>query len=132
MGTFTIFNQGHSDQEVKVYRNPGQTEFETLMGRAEYGELKGILTGNDIFVWDGDFGVHQVVANAIGLKDADFAFYIRRQAGNYPQMKKVGDYYVAPHAAAMRMQQKPTWNTLIKNPTFMTMLGTSHPLAKAV
>lgn len=129
LGKFQVMDYG-TPAEVKVYRNPGQTEFETLLDRSHYKELKGFIVGNDIFVWDGESGIHEIVADALGIREWDGAFYIGLNKAGHQHTKQIGKYVVAAGANQFERPSSAAWKSLFGHPAFMTMLGHPAPIAR--
>lgn len=52
------------EQRVPIFRNPTKAELAGLLRR--YGELRGNIIGNDVYVWDSYLATHWEIAQFLG------------------------------------------------------------------
>ena len=65
--TFTSpFAQGF---DVNVYKNPNSAEMQLAKSRSSANELRGLLIGNAVYVWDANLALHSTVLDYLDLPD---------------------------------------------------------------
>ena len=57
-----------SSKEVLIFKNPSKAEADSARVRATNQELRGIIKGNVIFIWDADLMLHSEVADLLDVK----------------------------------------------------------------
>jgi hypothetical protein len=61
-----IFPFPDSKTDLKIYKNPGHSELQILLGKMDYKEARGILLPNGaVYIWEGGSVVHQDVADTL-------------------------------------------------------------------
>ena len=63
-------------REAKIHKNPLRLEFLKLLNDSDFNELKGILNGNVIYIWDANLALHSHVLDLIQEKNNPAMFNI--------------------------------------------------------
>lgn len=58
---------GHQPHCVDVHHNPSPADTAKLLQQSEYGNVRGILSGNDAYLWDASKSLHGEVGHELGL-----------------------------------------------------------------
>lgn len=64
------FPSPYGDFDVNVYRNPSNAEFQHAKNKALHNELRGLLVGNVVYIWDGDLALHADVMSLLDVYEA--------------------------------------------------------------
>lgn len=63
-------------KEVSVYKNPGYREYIAIKKSSTYSELRGLLIGAAIYVWDANLAMHDQVSELFDVVDINASFII--------------------------------------------------------
>lgn len=55
--------------QIPVYKNPSSATLLGLLNRSSYGNMRGLIEGDDVFWWDSNDALHAGVKLALGLHD---------------------------------------------------------------
>lgn len=56
------------DKNLDVYKNPSTSEAMKILNNSKYKEIRGIIDGKNIYIWDSYLGIHQEISSGIKLK----------------------------------------------------------------
>ena len=56
-------------REVLVYKNPNNPEMKNALHKTSFNELRGLLVGNAVYIWDANLATHSDVTRILDLED---------------------------------------------------------------
>lgn len=60
-------------KEVRVFKNPSFLEFQNAQRKSTNNEIRGLLKGNAIYIWDADLALHDEISEILSMEsDAKF------------------------------------------------------------
>lgn len=62
-------------KEVLIFKNPSNLEMMSIKGKTINGELRGLLVGGAVYIWDADLALHDDISSELAL-DANSKFII--------------------------------------------------------
>lgn len=63
------FPSPYSEFTVNVFRNPSNAEYQHVKSKAVNNEIRGLLVGNVVYIWDGDLALHSDVIQLLDIDD---------------------------------------------------------------
>jgi len=78
----SVQNYYSKNKYFDVHKNPSKSELHKIIHHSESKSARGIVHGNDVYVWDAMHGIHDNVADHLGL-DVHRRNYISIQKDRY-------------------------------------------------
>ncbi len=60
------FDRGDTHQ-IAIHQNPSSSGLLGLLNKSSYGNMRGLINGDDVYWWDSADALHAGVADALGL-----------------------------------------------------------------
>ena len=67
---FSFPSKYDKSKEVHVFKNPNNPEMNAALSKTKFNELRGLLVGNVVYVWDANLSIHDEVQELLGIEDA--------------------------------------------------------------
>lgn len=121
-----------SQGNVKIYKNPSQSEFETVFNKSVELDMRCVLINDEVYVWDAFIATHDDVARFARLTNDRIDFYVssKQTTAAITPPKKVGLYVVSISGISPIKWSKETMQSLIEHPMVKRMLGVFTSIAK--
>lgn len=126
---FTKIPMHASVEPIKVWKNPGQSEFEVVYAKSTYDVMRGIIDGEDVYIWDSMMAIHHEIASYLPVAYNWIGFYVGTSAREVPNKNRrnIGQFLLG---TAEYIRDPKVGDILQNHPRIRVMLGDPLPVAK--